>query len=384
LISKSKYTGKRGGLRLLCPALLTVAIGIFLIAGCGKQEEQSLATEVEGVELSLENAGQDTTETGETGHDTAKDGETGRDTAESGETAGQTDDKNGGESESMEGSSQDTAPEQTQTPVSEEAEADGSGEASGQAGTGAGEAGEAPGEDATAQEPADCSVCETTPQPEEKSVQEANGYIIVIDAGHQKKGNSEKEPIGPGASETKAKVAGGTSGAASGLKEYELTLTVAQKLESELLERGYQVIMVRTTHDVDMSNSERAQVANEAGADAFIRIHANGSEDTSVNGAMTICQTASNPYNGDYYQSSRELSDAVLDALVAETGCKKQYVWETDTMSGINWCQVPVTIVEMGYMTNPEEDTLMATDEYQDKLAEGMANGIDTFLAGRQ
>ncbi|MCI9439058.1 MAG: N-acetylmuramoyl-L-alanine amidase [Lachnospiraceae bacterium] len=284
----------------------------------------------------------------------------------------------------MEGSSQDTAPEQTQTPVSEEAEADGSGEASGQAGTGAGEAGEAPGEDATAQEPADCSVCETTPQPEEKSVQEANGYIIVIDAGHQKKGNSEKEPIGPGASETKAKVAGGTSGAASGLKEYELTLTVAQKLESELLERGYQVIMVRTTHDVDMSNSERAQVANEAGADAFIRIHANGSEDTSVNGAMTICQTASNPYNGDYYQSSRELSDAVLDALVAETGCKKQYVWETDTMSGINWCQVPVTIVEMGYMTNPEEDTLMATDEYQDKLAEGMANGIDTFLAGRQ
>ena len=384
MISKSKYTGKRGGLRLLCPALLTGAIGIFLIAGCGKQEEQSLATEVEGVELSLENAGQDTTETGETGHDTAKDGETGRDTAESGETAGQTDDKNGGESESMEGSSQDTAPEQTQTPVSEEAEADGSGEASGQAGTGAGEAGEAPGEDATAQEPADCSVCETTPQPEEKSVQEANGYIIVIDAGHQKKGNSEKEPIGPGASETKAKVAGGTSGAASGLKEYELTLTVAQKLESELLERGYQVIMVRTTHDVDMSNSERAQVANEAGADAFIRIHANGSEDTSVNGAMTICQTASNPYNGDYYQSSRELSDAVLDALVAETGCKKQYVWETDTMSGINWCQVPVTIVEMGYMTNPEEDTLMATDEYQDKLAEGMANGIDTFLAGRQ
>ena len=96
MISKSKYTGKRGGLRLLCPALLTVAIGIFLIAGCGKQEEQSLATEVEGVELSLENAGQDTTETGETGHDTAKDGETGRDTAESGETAGQTDDKNGG------------------------------------------------------------------------------------------------------------------------------------------------------------------------------------------------------------------------------------------------------------------------------------------------
>ena len=155
---------------------------------------------------------------------------------------------------------------------------------------------------------------------------------------------------------------------------------MAQKLEEKLTGRGYQVIMVRTTHDVDISNSERAQVANDAQADAFIRIHANGSEDSSVHGAMTICQTASNPYNGDYYQDSRDLSGYVLEELAAATGCKKRNVWETDTMSGINWCQVPVTIVEMGYMSNPEEDLLMATEDYQDKIAEGIANGIDKFL----
>lgn len=220
------------------------------------------------------------------------------------------------------------------------------------------------------------------PENGSETASEYNGFLIVIDAGHQGKGNREKEPVGPGATEMKAKVSSGTTGCVSGWAEYELNLAVALKLRDELEDRGYQVIMVRESHDVDISNSERAAIANEAGADAFIRIHANGSEDATVNGAMTICQTKDNPYNGSIYQSCRDLSDCVLDELVAAAGCRKRKVWETDTMSGINWCQVPVTIVEMGYMTNEEEDALMATEEYQDKLVTGIANGVDRFLFG--
>lgn len=215
---------------------------------------------------------------------------------------------------------------------------------------------------------------------ENQKQEELPKHLIVIDAGHQARGNNEKEPIGPGSTTTKPKVASGTVGKWSGLNEYELTLQISLKLKEALLKENYQVIMVRETNNVNISNSERAKIANDSKCDAFIRIHANGSENTNANGAMTICQTSSNPYNSNLYEQSKKLSNCILDKYTEKTGIKKERAWETDTMSGINWCQVPVTILELGYMSNQTEDLKLADVNFQTQMVEGIIDGINQYF----
>lgn len=206
------------------------------------------------------------------------------------------------------------------------------------------------------------------------------GPLVCIDAGHQGRGNSETEPDGPGSSTYKAKVATGTSGAASGLTEAQLNLMVSLQLRDELLSRGYNVLMVRESQEVNISNAERAQMANNAGADILVRIHANGSDNPAVSGVLTMSPTAANPYIAALYPACHSLSECVVNAICTQTGAVNRGVYETDTMSGINWAAVPVTIVEMGYMTNPAEDLLMASADYQAKIVAGIANGIDSYF----
>ncbi|MBR5344180.1 MAG: N-acetylmuramoyl-L-alanine amidase [Oscillospiraceae bacterium] len=227
---------------------------------------------------------------------------------------------------------------------------------------------------------------EPTPAPTPEPTTEPTptpGPLVVIDPGHQLHGDYAPEPLGPGSAETKACVTDGTQGVVTGVPEYELNLALSLLLREELEARGWRVVMTRETNDVSLSNMERAAIANELGADVFVRIHANAGEDPAARGIMTICLTAQNPFHPELYERSRALAERVLAALGDAVGCEPglRSLWETDTMSGINHAQMPTVIVETGFMSNPDEDRLLADPDYRALVAAGIAEGLAAWYA---
>lgn len=206
-----------------------------------------------------------------------------------------------------------------------------------------------------------------------------NSAVVVIDPGHQLNGDSTKEPNGPGSSEMKARVTSGATGVSTGVAEYILNLDIGLQLKTELQNRGYTVYMTRTTHDVNISNMERAQYATTVGADIAVRIHANGAAST-VKGAETLAPSSANPYVSHLAAASYSLSKCVIDEYCAATGFVNRGVKYSDTMTGINWSEVPVTIIELGFMSNAEEDQLMQDANMQNNMVQGIANGIDAYF----
>lgn len=221
---------------------------------------------------------------------------------------------------------------------------------------------------------------ENTKEKNNKKENLEESQTIVIDPGHSAIVAEGTEPLGPGSTEYKSADTSGTSGVGSKVPEYELTLNISRQLKQELMKRGYNVLMTRNTNDVPLSCVQRAEIANNADADAYVRIHANGSEDQSANGAMAICTTPQNPYVSEMYSVNRLLSDCILNKLCETAGCKRERVWETDTMSGNNWSKVPTTIIEIGYMSNPQEDLKMQSPEYQSLIVQGIVEGIDMYF----
>ncbi len=204
--------------------------------------------------------------------------------------------------------------------------------------------------------------------------------VIVLDPGHANKSNLEKEPLAPGSRELKIKDGGGAAGIITKTPEYKINMSVAMKLRSLLEERNYTVIMTKTENSQSMGNTERAELWNKTNADLVLRIHADSSESSAVRGASMLVPASINENTKAIYEQSKKCGQVVLSTLVSQVGMANRGLVERKDMTGFNWSKVPVILVEMGFLSNKEEDKLLASQEYQDKIAKALAEGISAAV----
>lgn len=212
--------------------------------------------------------------------------------------------------------------------------------------------------------------------PVTNSSPELKKKIIVIDPGHADRSNLEKEPLSPGSSEMKIKDGGGAEGVATKTPEYSVNMSVSMKLKALLESEGYTVKMTKTKSSESLGNVERAEVGNKENADLVIRIHADSSDSSKVSGASMLVPEPINENTRNINEKSMYYGKTILNTLVSEVGMNNRGVVQRNDMTGFNWSKVPVVLVEMGFLSNPQEDKLLCSDEYQSKLAQGLCHGI--------
>lgn len=203
------------------------------------------------------------------------------------------------------------------------------------------------------------------------------GPVICIDPGHERTPDLSTERIGPGSDVYKIKDGGGTPG------EARVVLRIGKKLRRILLRRGYEVVMTRRTMEFDYGNGgniARARFCNRHDAALMVRVHADGSTDRSRHGGSTLYPAWHKGWTSDVLPESREAAARMQKAYIAKTGASDLGLVRRGDLTGFNWANVPVLLVETGFMTNPREGAKLETDRYQWKVAHGLANGVAAFV----
>ena len=178
-----------------------------------------------------------------------------------------------------------------------------------------------------------------------------------------------------------------------GIAEKDLNLQVSRKLRKRLEELGYTVLTSRDS-DVDVDFvTERSRMVNKTNADFFISIHFNATgNDTTLNlGIQTYSYKEDAGYpskinqywhnNPDRISESNRLAADLHSSLLTETGARDAGLLQA-TFAVLRETAKPAVLLELGYMDNPEENQRIRSDQYQDKLVEGIIKGIQKYYAG--
>lgn len=213
-----------------------------------------------------------------------------------------------------------------------------------------------------------------TPKPEPLPME---GRKICIDPGHCVTPDANKgyrEPVSPLSDETKPRYLSGTAGAV--MSEEKLNLAVGLKLRDALTALGAEVVMTREVSEISLPNTERCRIANESGADVHVHIHADGSENQSVKGVSVLVPGGDLLGTPSIVDESVRLGQLMVDCVSEATGAKNRGIIPRSDLTGLNFSEIPSVFIEMGFMSNPEEDALLCSDAYQDKIVAGMVNSL--------
>ncbi|MGI9111538.1 MAG: N-acetylmuramoyl-L-alanine amidase family protein [Gaiellaceae bacterium] len=204
--------------------------------------------------------------------------------------------------------------------------------------------------------------------------------LICLDPGHGTAPDVERrlEPIGPGSRELKVKDGGGTAG------EAPVALAIAQRTRAELRARGFRVALTRERAGYRGGNRDRARFCNARGAALMIRIHADGATDPTRNVFSPLFPALRHGWTDDVHGQSARAGRLVQSELVRATGARDLGLVERADLTGFNWADVPVVLVETGFLTNRREAALLRSAAYQRRIAQALARAVTSFVKPRR
>ena len=222
----------------------------------------------------------------------------------------------------------------------------------------------------------------TTKPTEKKGI--LSGFKVLLDAGHGCSGNYV-EPKYKGASDSEVTYENSSTGATGVVtkkREGDLTLEIALKLQKKLQNLGADVLMIRTKKTTPMSLVQRAEYGNKHKVDLAFRIHADGLDDQSVNGASTLYPSAEH-INNKIAEKSKNIASIIQREYIKSTGLADRGTVERNDLVGFNFTTVPCILLELGFMTNPEEDRKMSDKKFQEKMVDGITNGMIAYYTDK-
>lgn len=159
-----------------------------------------------------------------------------------------------------------------------------------------------------------------------------------------------------------------------GVTEDDINMQIARRLAAKLEAMGFETVLIREDEETRMSLQDRVDKAKDADADIYVSIHQNsyGETDNEVKGIETWYNKAS--------EDSRRLARLVHKYAVEKTGAKGRDVRETEELVVVCEASMPSCLIETGFLSNHGEREALLKESYQEKLADGIAQGIDYYF----